>query len=229
MGLYLGGLLGEVKEIDAGKGGDCLGQFIHVRILVDVTKPLRRGLRVAFRMGEEVCNVMACYERLPNFYYYCGLIGTYLTIVQNFNTGAEKSSNKETYSSDNENVHRQTVILTKDVSTSKRDLLVVKETRGVDTIMDKSLNFMGADKTNTVSQNEGGDMAPFDVAEGEVLLIDSIEGSCTDTRTNLPETTSSDKFTSIQQQEIAKEKGLNTSKIGKWKKVAREKSSIVKN
>ncbi|KAK4843308.1 hypothetical protein QYF36_006611 [Acer negundo] len=211
MGLYLGGLLGEVKEIDAGKGGDCLGQFIHVRILVDVTKPLRRELR----FGPWLRAFLLARSK--------GKWG------RNFNTGAEKSSNKETYSSDNENVHRQTVILTKDVSTSKRDLLVVKETRGVDTIMDKYLNFMGADKTNTVSQNEGGDMAPFDVAEGEVLLIDSIEGSCTDTRTNLPETTSSDKFTSIQQQEIAKEKGLNTSKIGKWKRVAREKSSIVKN
>ncbi|KAI9169888.1 hypothetical protein LWI28_019139 [Acer negundo] len=41
--------------------------------------------------------------------------------------------------------------------------------------------------------------------------------------------TSSYEFTSIQQQEIAKEKGVCTSKIGKWKRVAMEKSNIVKN
>ncbi|KAK3204432.1 hypothetical protein Dsin_018478 [Dipteronia sinensis] len=56
-------------------GVDSLGRFIRVRVLVDVNNPLKRGLRVAFGKGEEVYNVIVCYERLPNFCYYYGLIG----------------------------------------------------------------------------------------------------------------------------------------------------------
>ncbi|KAL5748297.1 hypothetical protein ACOSQ2_025594 [Xanthoceras sorbifolium] len=44
------------------------------RVLLDVSKPLIRGLRV--RMNDEsICSVVVCYEHLPNFFYYCGKIG----------------------------------------------------------------------------------------------------------------------------------------------------------
>ncbi|KAL5795008.1 hypothetical protein ACOSP7_003602 [Xanthoceras sorbifolium] len=74
-GLFLGGLIGEVKEIDSGGGGDCLGKFIRIRVLVDVGKPLKRGLRVASGDVDEFASILVCYERLPNFCYYCGLLG----------------------------------------------------------------------------------------------------------------------------------------------------------
>ncbi|KAL5749250.1 hypothetical protein ACOSP7_023853 [Xanthoceras sorbifolium] len=73
--IYLGILIGEVNEIDKGGSGDCLGKFIRVRVMMDIIKPLKRGLGVVVGDNDNICNVMVCYERLPNFYYSCGLIG----------------------------------------------------------------------------------------------------------------------------------------------------------
>ncbi|KAL5740754.1 hypothetical protein ACOSQ2_029934 [Xanthoceras sorbifolium] len=75
VGLYLGGKIGKVLEVDTGDGGDCAGKFIRLRVLLEVDKPLKRGLRVALGEGEELTSVLSCYERLPNFCYYCGKIG----------------------------------------------------------------------------------------------------------------------------------------------------------
>ncbi|KAL5776817.1 hypothetical protein ACOSP7_009743 [Xanthoceras sorbifolium] len=74
-GLFLGGLVGEVKEIDSGGGGDCLGKFIRVRILIDVGKLLKRGIRLALGDVDKLASILVCYKRLPNFCYYCGLLG----------------------------------------------------------------------------------------------------------------------------------------------------------
>ncbi|TXG57811.1 hypothetical protein EZV62_015640 [Acer yangbiense] len=73
--VYLGGMIGGVKEIDAGDYGDCKGKFIRVRVLVDVLVPLKRGLRVDLAESPVVCSVLICYERLTNFCYLYGLIG----------------------------------------------------------------------------------------------------------------------------------------------------------
>ncbi|KAL5749548.1 hypothetical protein ACOSP7_024151 [Xanthoceras sorbifolium] len=75
MGLFLGGLIGAVQEIDGGDSGDCLGKFLRVRVLINVQQPLKRGLRFAFGAGGEVCSALLCYERLPNFCFYCGCMG----------------------------------------------------------------------------------------------------------------------------------------------------------
>ncbi|KAL5750648.1 hypothetical protein ACOSP7_025251 [Xanthoceras sorbifolium] len=65
----------EVEEIDIGVEGDCLGKFIRVRVMVDVLKPLKRGLRVQLDEGsEDITTVMVCYKRLPTFCYHCGRI-----------------------------------------------------------------------------------------------------------------------------------------------------------
>ncbi|KAL5768186.1 hypothetical protein ACOSP7_014752 [Xanthoceras sorbifolium] len=41
VGLFLGGLIGEVKEIDTSDYEDCLGKFIRVKVLIDVEIPLK--------------------------------------------------------------------------------------------------------------------------------------------------------------------------------------------
>ncbi|KAL5770482.1 hypothetical protein ACOSP7_014636 [Xanthoceras sorbifolium] len=60
MGLFLGGLI---------------GTLLRVRVIINVTQPLKRGLRFAFRAGGEVCSALLCYERLSNFCFYCGCMG----------------------------------------------------------------------------------------------------------------------------------------------------------
>ncbi|KAL5824635.1 hypothetical protein ACOSQ3_020698 [Xanthoceras sorbifolium] len=73
-GYVLGGMVGIVKEVDTGESKECAGSFIRARVLVDVSKPLIRGLRVKLE-DDSCCSVVVCYERLPNFCYFCGRIG----------------------------------------------------------------------------------------------------------------------------------------------------------
>ncbi|KAL5847186.1 hypothetical protein ACOSQ3_010710 [Xanthoceras sorbifolium] len=73
-GYFLGGMVGIVKEVDTGESGECADSLIRARVLVDVSKPLITGLRVKLE-DDSCCLVVVCYERLPNFYYFCGRIG----------------------------------------------------------------------------------------------------------------------------------------------------------
>ncbi|KAL5831077.1 hypothetical protein ACOSQ4_016431 [Xanthoceras sorbifolium] len=73
-GYFLGAMVGIVKEVDTRESGECAGSFIRARVLVDVSKPLIRGLRVKLK-DDSCCSVVVCYERLPNFCYFCGRIG----------------------------------------------------------------------------------------------------------------------------------------------------------
>ncbi|KAK0606861.1 hypothetical protein LWI29_005345 [Acer saccharum] len=75
VGFIPGGLIGQVKEVDIGVSGNFLGRYLRVIIIVDVLKPLKRGLAVAIGDDEEECSMLLCYERLPNFCYYCRRIG----------------------------------------------------------------------------------------------------------------------------------------------------------
>ncbi|KAL5823464.1 hypothetical protein ACOSQ4_021364 [Xanthoceras sorbifolium] len=85
-------LVGEAKEIDMGVDGDCLVKFIQMRVLIDVSKPLRRGMRVAFEDEEEMCSMIICYERFPNFCYYCNKIGHLLRECPSNDQGFIKGS-----------------------------------------------------------------------------------------------------------------------------------------
>ena len=49
------------------------GQFIRVRVAVDVTKPLCRGRMITWDQGRDNW-VSFMYERLPNICYWCGLL-----------------------------------------------------------------------------------------------------------------------------------------------------------
>ncbi|KAL5821045.1 hypothetical protein ACOSQ3_022927 [Xanthoceras sorbifolium] len=73
-GYFLGSMVGIVKEVNTGESGECAGSFIRARVLVDVSKPLIRGLRV--KLEDDSCySVVVCYKRLPNFCYFYGRIG----------------------------------------------------------------------------------------------------------------------------------------------------------
>lgn len=73
MGLSIGATLGEVEKVDANDKGFCLGSFMRIRVLLDVSLPLCRGRKV--QLGEYgVKWVDFRYERLPIFCYLCGKI-----------------------------------------------------------------------------------------------------------------------------------------------------------
>ncbi|KAK3182772.1 hypothetical protein Dsin_030058 [Dipteronia sinensis] len=46
IGQFLGRMVGLVKEVDVRLSGECSGDFLRIRVAVDVKKPFRRCLRV---------------------------------------------------------------------------------------------------------------------------------------------------------------------------------------
>lgn len=73
---HLGSMIGSVIKVDQGEDGDYLGTFIRVRIMLDISKPLKRGLRVKVQDSDDDYLVLPLqYERLPEFCFFCGLIG----------------------------------------------------------------------------------------------------------------------------------------------------------
>nr|XP_023876776.1 uncharacterized protein LOC111989219 [Quercus suber] len=73
VGLSIGETLGGVERVDANEKEFCLGNFIRIRVLIDISMPLCRGWKV--RLGEQGLKwVDFKYERLPIFCYLCGRV-----------------------------------------------------------------------------------------------------------------------------------------------------------
>ncbi|KAF5469007.1 hypothetical protein F2P56_013112 [Juglans regia] len=74
VGKLIGSLIGEFLEVDLAKGEFEWGEFMRVRVLLDISTPLQR--RKKLKLGDEnYCWVRLVYERLPDFCYQCGLLG----------------------------------------------------------------------------------------------------------------------------------------------------------
>ncbi|KAL5792215.1 hypothetical protein ACOSP7_000809 [Xanthoceras sorbifolium] len=74
-GLQLGSKVGKVKDIDTGASGDCMGKFLRIRVNIDISKPLKRGIRVSLDDSEETIMLLIRYERLPEYCFGCGMVG----------------------------------------------------------------------------------------------------------------------------------------------------------
>lgn len=70
--IKLGGIFGKVLEVDENTISIC-GKFIRVRVMIDVSKALRRGVLIT--IGGKKLWIGLKYERLPNFSYTCGKLG----------------------------------------------------------------------------------------------------------------------------------------------------------
>ncbi|TXG57107.1 hypothetical protein EZV62_018420 [Acer yangbiense] len=70
-----GEMIGDVVEVDGGLAGDCVGKFLRVRVRIDISKPLRRCLRVDILCDKLETIMLLRYERLPNICFKCGRIG----------------------------------------------------------------------------------------------------------------------------------------------------------
>lgn len=69
----IGEKIGIMQEIETDKAGECIGQFAHIRVSIDITQPLKK---VVFLQGEgSKIPMPILYEKLPNFCFCCAHIG----------------------------------------------------------------------------------------------------------------------------------------------------------
>jgi hypothetical protein len=73
MGSDIGEQIGAtVGEVDQNDGEAEWGEYLRVRIIIDLTKPLDRGRKINIR--NKSTWVKLKYEKLPNFCYNCGVV-----------------------------------------------------------------------------------------------------------------------------------------------------------
>ncbi|KAL0413246.1 UNVERIFIED_CONTAM: Peptide-N(4)-(N-acetyl-beta-glucosaminyl)asparagine amidase [Sesamum radiatum] len=71
---WIGNRLGKLKDVDVEPNGVIWGSSLRIRVAVNVTKPLKRAMKIRTVLGDEQL-VRFTYERLPNFCYFCGHLG----------------------------------------------------------------------------------------------------------------------------------------------------------
>ncbi|KAL5804737.1 hypothetical protein ACOSQ3_031537 [Xanthoceras sorbifolium] len=54
---------------------DLWGKFLRIKVRIDITKPLKRGIRLRLANFDTMITTLIKYERLPDFCYGCGFIG----------------------------------------------------------------------------------------------------------------------------------------------------------
>ncbi|ONI21966.1 hypothetical protein PRUPE_2G099000 [Prunus persica] len=66
--------IGKCIDTSRSEGGELVGGFMRIRVQIDTTKPLWRGLRITFPRGSTDL-VAFVYEKLPKLCFGCGKIG----------------------------------------------------------------------------------------------------------------------------------------------------------
>ncbi|XP_075663402.1 uncharacterized protein At4g02000-like [Castanea sativa] len=74
VGKDLGSKLGKYIESDRRSWLAEQAKFLRIRVDIPIDKPLRRGANIVNSEGGK-CWVTFKYERLPNFYFICGVLG----------------------------------------------------------------------------------------------------------------------------------------------------------
>jgi hypothetical protein len=74
-GRVIGNKVGRALEVDTDEDGSTVGSFLRFKALIDIRKPLFRGVTMEDDKGAQSywCNFK--YEFLPSFCYSCGLLG----------------------------------------------------------------------------------------------------------------------------------------------------------
>ncbi|KAK4853325.1 hypothetical protein QYF36_007241 [Acer negundo] len=62
-------------EIDLGYSRDFLDKFLLVRVIIDISKPFKRALKVGVEDSDEMATILVRYERLPDLCFHCGILG----------------------------------------------------------------------------------------------------------------------------------------------------------
>ena len=73
VGHSIGTTIGLVESVDANEKGFCLGSFICIRVMIDISNPLCKGRKVQLGDSSQFW-VDFKYERMPIFSYLCGMV-----------------------------------------------------------------------------------------------------------------------------------------------------------
>ncbi|KAF4398273.1 hypothetical protein G4B88_007552 [Cannabis sativa] len=71
---FLSEQLGDLIEVHIASLYDTILPFIRIRVLIDVTKTLRRGMNIKFRSLSCTKWLKFMYEGIQNYCYYCGML-----------------------------------------------------------------------------------------------------------------------------------------------------------
>lgn len=74
MAIHIGNYLGKFVKFDPKSFDGFWKACLRIRVLVDITKPLKPRMRIK-KLGSDWNILRFKYERLPNFCFYCGIIG----------------------------------------------------------------------------------------------------------------------------------------------------------
>lgn len=73
MAIVLGEVIGKVKEIKTNAAGECSGQFLRLRISVDVTKLLKKTIELEqYKEDDGDITMRMMYGQMPDFCFCCG-------------------------------------------------------------------------------------------------------------------------------------------------------------
>ncbi|KAK4394419.1 Nitrate reductase [NADH] [Sesamum angolense] len=81
--VFIGNRLEKFKEVDLDRNGEVLGSSICIWVALDITKPFKRALKLHTVLGDDHL-IFFTYERLQNFCYLCGCLGTSCGVSFNF-------------------------------------------------------------------------------------------------------------------------------------------------
>ncbi|KAM7462532.1 hypothetical protein LguiA_030653 [Lonicera macranthoides] len=90
---HVGNYIGQFLEADANNFQGSWKSYMRIRVLMDVTKPIKRKMKIR-RPGENGTWVNFKYEKLPNFCFFCGLIGHAEHYCEKFYDFPDKSIEK---------------------------------------------------------------------------------------------------------------------------------------
>ncbi|TXG58300.1 hypothetical protein EZV62_016129 [Acer yangbiense] len=139
IGKFLGGIIGEVKDVDEEKSGDCVGKYIRVRVIVNVDKPLRHILRVDVMRDGKESTMLLRYERLLEHCYQCGRIGH---VVWECELDKRRDGHRD---SEGSNVVELTVVIAS--TTTVGEIVVTEGTRGESNDKGKGADILGKESS----------------------------------------------------------------------------------